>query len=76
MICLKHQQQYSEGEYCVYCGSPYEITISTTSTMITIGDILAGFDEERAKRKERARKAGRASAEKRKLSKLNNQDGK
>lgn len=22
MICLKHQQQYSEGQYCIYCGNP------------------------------------------------------
>ena len=22
MICLKHQQQYNEGEYCIYCGNP------------------------------------------------------
>ena len=22
MLCLKHQQEYKVGEYCVYCGDP------------------------------------------------------
>jgi len=32
MTCLKHQQNYSEGEYCIYCGNPIKITTSSTST--------------------------------------------
>jgi len=58
MICLKHQQQYSEGQFCVYCGSPYTISITSTWTETE--------DERKAReRREKATTAGRASAKRR-----------
>ncbi len=52
-----HCQDYSQGEYCVYCGNPVKITVSNTTTDIGLGSF---YD-----RKVQARKAGAASAKKR-----------
>ncbi len=32
MICLKHNQQYSENEYCIYCGSPFKVVPSSSTS--------------------------------------------